>query len=276
MDKQKIFFLIAVFWTLAAAPGQESGLDTSVEAGFRFRTFEAAAGSTTWKTNESVILGVSARYGNNLEISAEIESDFNETPLTADKVLRKLSLSFSPLPMAMVTVGKQNLKWGTARVFSSIDSLLPSLDPLDPASTNRGVTGFRIELIPSSWISFSVFALPSTILRETRLALRSEILAGETDIALGAIRGVNQEGEEEPSFTADFARFFNRFGFYGECQIIKKKDWEPSATAGLQIDFPAWLNGTISLLGEYRYQDDNAFTKHMIYTGLSGIPVINI
>ncbi len=252
---------------------EDKAMLISSETGFRFNTFENAEGSSKWLTGESVYADISARSGNSLVISARLESDFSGTPVIADKALRELSLSWAPLSTAVITVGKQNLKWGTARVFSSIDGLSPPLDPLNPAGTDRGVTGIRADLIPTWWMSASLLALPAPELNDTRLALRTEFLAGETDLSAGAIRAVNADGDEEPAFFADAARFFDRFGVYGEARIVKKSEWEPSVTGGLQIDVPVWLNGTLTFLGEYRWQRDNKSASHMFYTGLSGLPL---
>lgn len=274
MNKFHIRFLSVCLFVPLCLTAQERTLDTTVEAGFHIDAFESVIETTDeWKTAEQAELSVTARKSGAFALTVRVESNFNSEPMKADDVLKELALSFTPLNIAAVTVGKQNLKWGTARVFSSIDSLASPINPLDPSSSDRGVTGIKIEVIPTWWMSVSLLALPAPILDETRLASRAEFLAGETDISIGAVRKKNLEGNEEPSFIADFARFFDRFGIYGEAQVTKKTEWEQAATGGLQVDIPAWLSGTITLLGEYRYQSDVEAGTHMVYAGISSIPV---
>ena len=279
MRRRTLVCIFTLFCT-AITSAQETEMQVAMEAAFAFETFQNAEGNSTWRTGERAKFGIRARSGNNLVVEARVESDFSGGSLTGDQVLRELSLSWSPASFAILTAGKQNLKWGTARAFSSIDALddsgttpAPSTDPLDPSSTARGVTGLRADILPVWWMSISALALPAPVLLDSKLALRSEFLVGETDLAFGFIRSVGSNGKEQPAFIADGAHFFQRFGVYGEAQVLKKDDWRTSATGGLQVDFPAWLNGTVTFLGEYRFKQENTAGIHMIYAGLSGIPL---
>lgn len=269
---------VVAFPDAAAAEETESkGFATTVSLGFSFESYDPLSGSGRWRTEESGTLGCTARHGNEFSLAAEMEVPYTGEPLSADGVVDELAASWAPSPFVMLTAGKQNLKWGTARAFSSIDRLAPPLDPLDPDKTRRGVTGLRADVIPTWWLSVSAVAIPPSTdggyLDETTYALRAEILAGETDLSFGAIRSVADDGDEEPAFFADFARFFDRFGIYGEAQVVLNEETETSVTGGLQIDVPAWLNGTITCLGEYRYAPEEDDATHQLYAGLSGIPL---
>lgn len=278
----------------------------TLEAGFSFTGYDPAAeydgvnqlwladGSDRWYSSESARVGLTARYGNRLVLDAELNAPFNRTdaPVSADEALRELSIKWDAGDSVVLTAGKQNLKWGTARVFSSVDSLSPALDPLDPGQTDRGVTGLRFDIIPTWWFSLAGVALPSSVLDRSTVGLRAEILAGETDLSFGVVRATDSAGTETPTVFADFARFFDRWGIYGEAQaksgggLENIADEGPaaldlSATTGLQVDFPAWLNGTVTFLGEWRWREDspgypdslNDEAAHSLYAGLSGIPL---
>ena len=278
---------------------ERPALQTTMKGDFSFYAFEPVSGSDRWQTVEKSGLGITARNAT-FSINTQLEADFTGTALSADDVIKQLALSWNPSSILSLTGGKQILKWGTARVFSSIDALEPPIDPLSQDDTDRGVTGFRADLIPTWWLSFSILALPAqqsisqvantttgsvsysltpAYLDKTRLALRTEILAGETDLAFGAVRKTNSDGDEEPAFFADFARFFDYFGVYGEGQCewdTEKKRLEPSLTGGIQVDIPVWLDGTITVLGEYRWQSENEYSEHMGYLGCSGIPLTRV
>lgn len=262
---------------LFATPAFAEDFMTTVSGGFDITSYDALGGSNRWQSKESGNLGVTARHGNEFSLAAKIDVPYSGEPLAADNVIDELAISWSPAPVVMLTAGKQNLKWGTARVFSSIDRLVPPLDPLDPGRTRRGVTGIRADIIPTWWLNISTVAIPPSAaggyVDKSTLAFRTEILAGETDLSFGAIRSVAEDGDEEPAIFADFARFFDRFGVYGEAQVVLNRNTETSATGGIQIDIPAWLKGTITCLGEYRYNSKEQSAAHQLYVGLSGIPI---
>lgn len=256
---------------------REGGLKTTVTGGYDLISFDAIGGSERWQTAQTGTIGLTARAGNEFSLAARLEAPYADKPLAADDVVDELAVSWTPAPVLALTGGKQILKWGTARALSSIDRLAPPLDPLDPAKTRRGVSGFRADLIPTWWLSVSAVAVPPLrdggYLDKTTLGFRAEALAGETDLSFGAIRAVNEDGEEEPAIFADAARFFDRFGIYGESQLVFADEREISATGGVQVDIPAWLNGSITCLGEYRYLSEDGAVAHQLYAGVSGIPL---
>jgi hypothetical protein len=269
--------LAAITAPATAEETREGSLRTTITGGYDLEAFDAIGGSERWQTAQTGTVGLTARSGNEFSLAARLEAPYADKPLAADDVIDELAVSWVPAPVVALTGGKQILKWGTARALSSIDRLAPPLDPLDPAKTRRGITGFRADVIPTWWLSASAVAVPPLrdggYLDKTTLGLHAEVLAGETDLSFGAIRAVNEDGEEEPAIFADAARFFDRFGIYGESQLIFADEREISATGGAQIDIPAWLNGSITILGEYRYLSEDDAVAHQLYAGISGIPL---
>lgn len=273
----------AALMTTAIAPpaladeSKTEGLTTTVTGGYELVSYDALGGTDRWQTAQNGTVALAARGGNAFSLAARLAAPYTNEPLKADEVIDELSVSWAPAPVMSLTAGKQILKWGTARALSSIDRLAPPLDPLDPAKSRRGVSGLRADLIPTWYLSVSTVAVPPLLdggyLDTTTLALRAEILAGETDLSFGAIRSVNEDGDEEPAIFADAARFFDRFGIYGEAQLVFVDSQEISATGGAQVDIPAWLNGSITCLGEYRYQSKSGAVAHQLYAGVSGIPL---
>lgn len=280
-------FAVALMAAVLASPAFAEGtatetipdkrLTTTVSGSYDIVSFDELGGSGRWKTAQTGTVGLTARAGNEFSLAARLEAPYTNAALTADDVVDELAVSWTPAPVLALTGGKQILKWGTARALSSIDRLAPPLDPLDPAKSRRGVTGFRADLIPTWWLSVSAVAVPPLLdggyLDTTTLALRAEVLAGETDLSFGAIRSVNEDGDEEPAIFADAARFFDRFGVYGESQLVFADEREISATGGVQVDIPAWLNGSITCLGEYRYLSEDGAVAHQLFAGVSGIPI---
>lgn len=238
--------------------------------------------SVDWQSQQSATLGLAGRWGQSLNLEGQVVAPFTKTVLTADGLIRQLALTWNLNSWSVVTFGKQRLKWGTSRVFSAIDGLEPSYDPLHPQAILDGVTGVKTEWLPNDWLSLSVLALPTPKLKDTKWAARADVLWDEWDLSAGAIRSVDTEGNHATVY-ADFARFFDRFGVYGEAQLKDVQTSSPRArtTAGFQIEFPVWLNGTLRWLTEYHYNGEGkkaggsvgTYSYHYGYLGLSGLPV---
>ena len=233
---------------------------------------------------ESLYLDFTLTSGNILKANGFLEAVYDENkapePLTAEELIKELSLSWMISPSFIATVGKQKLEWGVARAFPSIDSLeaLTSVSEPSEKAIPRGLTGFKLDIIPSWFWSFSLLAVPEPRLRESILACRFEFLVLDADISFGAIRSV-KDRNEEPAFFIDAAWFSDFIGFYSEGQVKYKKiaagafSWEPAITAGLQVEVPAWLNGRIRFIGEYKWQNERKKDRHLLYFGASGIPL---
>lgn len=263
---------LAALWMAAAVglsaqdavPGGNPS--TTLTASYSFATQD---GSDGWVTSQAAALGFTGRWGSAFTLEGQLRAPFDGSPVTADALLQQLTLTWNPSAWGVVTFGKQRLKWGTARVFAAVDGLEPSFDPLHPRSVLDGVTGVKVEVLPTDWLSVSALVLPAPILKNTKQALRLDVLWGEADLSAGAIHHVVDE-TNRTTFYADYAQFFERFGFYAEAEAksfrstwgVEDADglWTPKATVGTQIEFPVWLNGTLRWLTEYHYNGDG-FTK---------------
>jgi hypothetical protein len=292
VNYKKISFFLLLFsfaFTILAAQEMEAEkkLETKLETGFAYTAYEPSIDST-WFTKESLYLDFTLTSGNILKANGFLEAVYDESEesksLTAEELIKELikelSLSWMISPSFIATVGKQKLEWGVARAFPSIDSLeaLTSVSEPSEKAIPRGLTGFKLDVIPSWFWSFSLLAVPEPRLRESILACRFEFLVLDADISFGAIRSV-KDRNEEPAFFIDAAWFSDFIGFYSEGQVKYKKiatgafSWEPAITAGLQVEVPAWLNGRIRFIGEYKWQNERKKDRHLLYFGASGIPL---
>jgi hypothetical protein len=289
VNYKKISFFLLLFsfaFTILAAQEMEAEkkLETKLETGFAYTAYEPSIDST-WFTKESLYLDFTLTSGNILKANGFLEAVYDDEnkapePLTAEELIKELSLSWMISPSFIATVGKQKLEWGVARAFPSIDSLeaLTSVSEPSEKAIPRGLTGFKLDVIPSWFWSFSLLAVPEPRLRKSLLACRFEFLVLDADISFGAIRSV-KDRNEEPAFFIDAAWFSDFIGFYSEGQVKYKKiaagafSWEPAITAGLQVEVPAWLNGRIRFIGEYKWQNERKKDRHLLYFGASGIPL---
>ena len=326
--------LLGIFARVSAQEVPEPPPQTALSASYAF-TGQDGKDNADWSAVQTATVALTGRWGQGLKLEGRLTAPFDGSPLTGDGLLKLLTLTWDVTPWSVVTFGKQRLQWGTARVFSAIDSLQPSYDPVHPDAVLDGVTGVRLDVIPNEWLSASVLALPASLIVDSKVATRIDILWDDTDLSVGAIRSVDKalaqwsggapilEKRSRGAFFADASRFFDRFGVYGEVEVKSSRGqdwfgydgtkavpgpspepvWTPKATVGLQIDFPAWLKGTITWLNEYHYNGSGFdsgeastfaqawnhrnptnftpppgltvgnFSQHYGYTGLSGIPV---
>ena len=262
----------AVAW---ADTDPSPGPKTALTAQYYFNTQDGAG--SDWTTNQWVSLGFSSQWGQSLNLAGEVEDNFTSTALTADGILPKLYMTWNLTDWAIITFGKQRMTWGTAQVFSSIDDLQPVYDPLNPQAILSGVTGMKVEILPTDWFSIQFLSLPNGTLSDTKLAVRTDFLWNDTDLSAGAIRFA-ASGHNHGIFFADFAKDFKQFQVYGEGEAKNLReqdwtytnaqgdqtpglnspdpDWVAKATLGLQVTIPAWLNGTITWRTEYHYDGE--------------------
>jgi hypothetical protein len=249
----------------SAAPGPQITLTSS----YTFDTQDVPG--EAWTASQSAALGLSGRWGQALKLEGQVNAPFDNSPLTADSLVSQLALTWDINAWSVVTFGKQRLKWGTAKVFSAVDGLEPTYDPLHPRAVLAGVTGMKVEWLPNEWLGLSALVLPAAALADSKTALRADVLWDDTDLSAGAIRST-VSGTRHLAVYADFARFFDRFGLYGEVQAKDARDrawsftapgatlglaeaagWTPKATLGLQVEVPVWLDGTLRWVTESHY-----------------------
>ncbi len=131
-------------------------------------------------------LTLNLRSGSGLELLSDFALPLNpdlDTP--PDAVIQQLYIRVSPFAGVTVSAGKQRLNWGTAKVFSAIDTLEVRANPLDVRSVLSGVSGLKVEILPSDWFGLSLAVLPGSTLRRSRLAARADFLAEELGLDLG-------------------------------------------------------------------------------------------
>ncbi len=131
-------------------------------------------------------LTLNLRSGSGLELLSDfvlpLDPDLDASP---DAVVQQLYIRISPFAGVTLTAGKQRLNWGTAKVFSAIDTLEVRANPLDVRSVLSGVSGLKVEILPSDWFGLSLAVLPGSTLRRSRLAARADFLAEELGLDLG-------------------------------------------------------------------------------------------
>jgi len=268
--------LVAVL-LLGVAPvfGQEtgSGPQTALTTTYSFNAQDGTG--SDWVASQAASLGLTGRWGQSLKLEGQVKAPFDGSALTSDALIQQLALAWNLNEWSVVTFGKQRLKWGTSRVFSAVDGLEPTYDPLHPQAVLDGVTGIKVEVLPTDWLSLSALVLPTAVLKDSKRALRLDVLWDDTDLSAGAIHSV-ASGTNRATFYADFARFFDRFGVYGEASVKSFRDrdwtfadasgklgvagpevqWTPKATVGTQVEIPVWMNGTLRWLTEYHFNGE--------------------
>jgi hypothetical protein len=152
-----------------------------------------AAGSdpTLWGIAQETGLSLNVQAAGGLELLADFTLPFSpDEDLAPEAVVLQLFVRFSPFDGATVSAGRQRLNWGTAKIFSAIDTLEVRANPLDLRVVLPGVTGLKVELMPSDRIGISLVALPTTNIRWSRAAVRLDLVE-ETlglDLGLGAVK----------------------------------------------------------------------------------------
>ncbi len=131
-------------------------------------------------------LELNLRSGTGLEFISDFVLPLNpELDTPPDAVIQQLYIRVSPFAGVTLTAGKQRLNWGTAKVFSAIDTLEVRANPLDVRSVLSGVSGLKVEILPSDWFGLSLAVLPGSTLRRSRLAARADFLAEDLGLDLG-------------------------------------------------------------------------------------------
>ena len=189
-----------------------------------------------WLTGQSAFIGIDYRYSHFIGVQARVVSSLQgEGAVTLMPTLQQLSLMIAPLDWASITMGRQNLKWGTARTYNAIDALEVVAEPFAASFTDdvirRGFSGMKLLLIPNEWLSFSLLGIPAEEIRWSRLACRLDLLLWDTDIGIGAsnyaytnLKGITAgsvpvtEKQDRVAVFFDCARYFGNLGFYGEAQ----------------------------------------------------------
>ncbi len=211
----------------------------------------------------------------------------NATTQNPSVQLDQLWLRFDILRTVFVTVGKQHVKWGTARFFNPTDFLSPQRkNPLAVFDARTGASMIKLHLPWESkgW-NFYALALfdnmgPANVLGQIGGAARAEVVLGTAELGVDA---VFQRGRK-PHVGFDFSAGLGNFDFYGEAALRKGSDvtqyrfingeFDPaldlrsqyeaydsedlrvSATGGIYYEFTYNENDVLRLGAEYFYNAD--------------------
>ena len=293
--------LLAFFILPATAQKEVSELpipeapQISLSTSYGFSAYSGLSTGDTWTSSQSLGVEIFGRWAQGLTLQANLQADYSQTPLNADQILPLVFLTWNANSWMTATLGKQMLVWGTARVFSSLDRLEALPDPLKIKKIFPGLTGVKIEFIPNDWLSICLLGIPEYDLRDSRGALRADVLLGEWDLAAGILKytsrpfmdftTLSRDSLDKPAGFITASWFSEWFGFYGEMQLkgSRDRDWvlksgldnqtitwfaseqgiNITGSAGVQISLSVWLNGTVTVLGEYHYQGDGFDSSEM-------------
>jgi hypothetical protein len=129
----------------------------------------SAATFDQWQVTQEAGLSLNFRSDSGVEVLGDFVVPINpDLDVSPNAVIQQLSLRFSPSDLVTLIVGKQRLNWGTAKIFSAIDTLEVRANPLDVRSVLTGVSGIKAAIIPNEWLSLSLIMLPAEDLRWSR------------------------------------------------------------------------------------------------------------
>jgi hypothetical protein len=160
----------------------------------------------------------------------------------------QLWLNFDVARLLFVTVGKQHVRWGTARVWAPTDFLhLRPRNPLDTFDARAGRTMLKLHLpVESKAWNFYAYALTenergTASVARVAGAARAELTFGTTELALGvfARRG------DLPKLAADVSTSLGDFDLYAEAALldagaVDRTRWDPEAVVPAALPPPTW------------------------------------
>jgi hypothetical protein len=144
-------------------------------------------------------------------------------PNNPQTVLDQAWLKFDIDHAVFVTVGKQHLKWGTARFWNPTDFLSTQIrDPLLPYDLRLGDSMAKFE-IPVESKKTNLYAVglfnnpgPASTVGQLGLALRAETVFGETEIGIDLVA----RGRRTPTYGADISSSLGPFDIYAESALL--------------------------------------------------------
>lgn len=168
-------------------------------------------------------------------------------------ILDQLWLRFDMWRTLYVTVGRQHVRWGTARFWTPADLLhLQRRNPLDVFDARRGTDMVKLHLpIPDTAWNLYAYAIAggyndTATLYSISGAARAELVVGSNELGLGVVlrRGV------KPKLAADLSMAVGPFDVYGEASLldadeIDRVSYAPSAPLPDELDPNASMNDKI-------------------------------
>jgi hypothetical protein len=189
-----------------------------------------------WKFKQSVFVKLNFRLSN--RFFSTFESDFHMTGTeinTFDNDIRQFYITAIPVSWLSLTLGKQRLKWGTARVFNTIDKLEDAGNPFSAEELSEGIAGIKSIIMPADWLSLSLVIKPETELKWIRAAFRFDFLLNNTDLGIGIIKynfnritqdSVCYDKQHRAAVFFDVVRYFGSIGFYSEVMFRYSREME--------------------------------------------------
>jgi hypothetical protein len=144
-----------------------------------------------WRMTQEAGVSLNFRTDSGIEVLSDFVVPINPgMAISPSAVIQQLSLRYSPSDLVTLIVGKQRLNWGTAKIFSAIDTLEVRANPLDVRSVLTGISGIKAAIIPNDWLSLSFVLLPDDEPRWSRGAARIDFLAEDLglDLGLGVVK----------------------------------------------------------------------------------------
>lgn len=281
----------------AARPNQGGGLLTGTKLwGSTYYQAVGADGSGytrgPWSVAQEAGLSVNVRSERGFELLANfvLPVDLDQN-LSSRTVIQQLSVRIAPSDRVTIIGGKQRLDWGTALIFSAIDTLEPRANPLDVRPLPPGVSGLKAVVIPNDWLSLSVVVLPSSEARWSRTAARVDFVAEDAglDLGFGAVRYVFADRDVAPgadpvkrarlALLSDGAWSSGDLVLYEELQLRRGReagyrlpgmasfsDLDDGArpvfrgVAGVSYQLGVGLSRSVNLVAEYLYNGDGFST----------------
>jgi hypothetical protein len=249
-----IFFISIVQAQEAAQEAEQENNDLWGSGGYYLESYRKksmdAEGINRWFNTQYVYLGLNYRFLNSMEATADIMHYLTPAPGFNDPLIsiQKLYISTTVSDWLCLTFGKQRLKWGTAKVYNSIDKLQAVVNPYDTRQMLEGVPGINAEYFISEWLGFSVFAIPREELRRTGFAGRFDLVLLDTDIGLGVIKynfdhikaitqsGLETETKDRYAWFFDIKRYFGSVGVYSELEYRTTREKEYAFFNGVEYN----------------------------------------
>lgn len=165
-------------------------------------------------------------------------------------------------PTFDLIVGKQQISWGTGRVWSPSDVFNPP-NPFEPDGRREGVTAV-VARIPHSPLSFSSLVLAED--KDSGQLSWGARYHGYTSGTDWSLFYANKN--ENPIFGSDVATDLVGLGVHSELT------WEPEYSHNGRLLWLAgadysWLDGKLVWLGEYLYDSASVATRHSLFNQLS-------
>jgi len=182
--------------------------------------------------------------------SAQLSSLFGTRTNAPRALLDQFWLRFDMWHSLFVTVGRQHVRWGTARFWTPADFLHPQRrNPLDAFDARRGSDMLKLHLpIESTAWNVNAYTIfgghnDTATVYSVSGALRAELVAGSNELGVGVLlrRGV------KPRFAADLSMAVGPIDVYAEGALVDAGELDRvSYTPDAVLPDPVSATGSMS------------------------------